>query len=107
MESKYFILNKTLDKLLTRVKGITTKNVNTKDIHTQQRIINLTDIKLTNEQTQVLNLGQNYAVEMEPKKYLNYLIIDTENAIRCLDPKMQNTYRFLCLIMTERSNRVL
>jgi len=95
MESKYLILNKKIDKLLTRVKTTTTKNVNTKDIHTQQRIINLTDIKLTKEQTQVLNLGPNYAVEMEPKKFLNNLIIDTENAIRYLEPKMQNTYRYM------------
>jgi GTP-binding protein EngB required for normal cell division len=32
---------------------------------------------------------------MEPKKYLNDLLIDTENAIRYLDPKMQNTYRYM------------
>jgi len=69
--------------------------VNTKEIHTQQRIINLTDIRLTQEQTQILNLGPNYAVEMEPRKYLNDLIIDTENAIRYLDPQMQNTYRYM------------
>jgi hypothetical protein len=31
MESKYFILNKKLDKLITRVKDTTTKNVNNKD----------------------------------------------------------------------------
>jgi len=32
---------------------------------------------------------------MEPKKYLNDLLKDTENAIRYLDPKMQNTYRYM------------
>jgi hypothetical protein len=94
-ERKYFILNKKLDKLLKREKSTTTKNVNTKEIHTQQRIINLTGIKLKQEQAQILNLGPNYAVEKEPKKYLNDLIIDTENAIRYLDPKMQNTYRYM------------
>jgi len=40
---------------------------------------------------------------MEPKKYLNDLIIDIENAIRHLDPKMQNTYRYLA---TKRINRI-
>jgi len=74
MKRKYLILNKKLDKLLTKGNGTVTRNINNKDIHTQQRIINLTDIKLTKEQTQLLNLGPNYAIEMEPKKYLNDLI---------------------------------
>jgi len=103
MKRKYLILNKKLDKLLTKGNGTITRNMNNKDMHTQQRIINLTDIKLTNEQTQLLNLGPNYAIEMEPKKYLNDLIIDTENAIRHLDPKMQNTYRYLA---TKRINQI-
>ena len=33
--------------------------------------------------------GPNYAVDQEPKQYINKLIIDTENAIRCLEPKIQ------------------
>ena len=40
-------------------------------------------------------LGHNYAIEKEPKNYINELIIDTEVAIRQLEPKMQNTYRYL------------
>ena len=34
-------------------------------------------------------------MEQEPKKYINELIIDTENAIRHLESKIQNTYRYL------------
>ena len=108
MKRKYLILNKKLDKLLTNGNGTVTRNINNKDIHTQQRIINLTDIKLTKEQTQLLNLGPNYAIEMEPKTYLNDLIIDTENAIRHLDPKMQNTYRYLatkCINQISKQNK--
>jgi len=40
-------------------------------------------------------LGPNYAIEKEPKRYINELIVDTEHAIRQLDPKLQYTYRHL------------
>ena len=40
-------------------------------------------------------MGHSYAIESEPKNYINELIIDTEVAIRQLEPKMQNTYRYL------------
>ena len=46
------------------------------------RIINLSDIQFTKEQIQTLSLGPNYAIELEPKWYINALIVDTENAIR-------------------------
>jgi len=41
----------------------------------------------------MLTLGFNYAVEKDPKYYINDLITDTENAIRHLDTKekMQHT----------------
>jgi len=40
-------------------------------------------------------LRPKYAIEQEPKEYINELIIETENAIRRLEPKTQNTYRHL------------
>jgi hypothetical protein len=42
-----------------------------------------------------LTLGPNYALAKDPKVYINELIIDTENAIRQLDPKLQNTFRYM------------
>jgi hypothetical protein len=36
-----------------------------------------------------------YAIETEPKRYINALIVDTETAIRQLDPKLQNVSRHL------------
>jgi len=42
----------------------------------------------------MLTLGFKYAVEKDPKYYINDLTIDTENAIRHLDTKEKNaTYR--------------
>jgi len=42
----------------------------------------MTNIKLTKEQKKLLSLGPKYAIEQEPKEYINELIIETENAIR-------------------------
>jgi molybdopterin-guanine dinucleotide biosynthesis protein len=42
-----------------------------------------------------LSLGPNYAIEREPERYINELTVETEVAIRQLDPKLQNTYRHL------------
>jgi hypothetical protein len=35
----------------------------------------------------------NYTIERTPKQFINELIIDTENAIRQLDEKIQYSYR--------------
>ena len=52
-------------------------------MHTfQPRIINLSDVQFTKEQIQTLSLGPNYAIEKEPKQYINELMVDTDNAIR-------------------------
>jgi len=59
----------------------------------QPRIINLTK-KLTKEQINILNLGPQYAMEISPKKCINNIIIETESAIRNLEPKWQNIYTF-------------
>jgi len=80
---------------MTKMKRIHENN--NKKPFAQTRIINLTSIKLTQEQTQALNVGPNFAMEQEPNKYINDLIIDTENAVRYVDPKLQNTYRHMTM----------
>jgi hypothetical protein len=49
----------------------------------------------TKEHNHILTLGPNYALTKDPKDYINELIIDTESAIRKLDPKIQNTFRYM------------
>ena len=61
----------------------------------QPKVINLSDKHFTKEQISILSLGPKYAIEKEPKKYINELIVDTEVAIRQLDPKLQSTFRYL------------
>ena len=71
-------LNKKLDALINQPN---TRHNNGNAPKFQPRLINLTNIKFTKEQVQTLFLGPNYALEQEPKQYINKLIIDTENAI--------------------------
>jgi hypothetical protein len=76
------------------------------------RVINLRSVKFTAEQISTLALGPSYAIEKDPQHYVNELIIDTENTIRQLDPKMQNTFRYLATkkikqIMTTTTHNAL
>jgi hypothetical protein len=108
MEGLYQKLNRKLDTLTKQISKHNSKQNTSKF---QSRLINLTNIKFTKEQIQTPSLGPpNYAIEKEPKMYINELIVDTENAIRQLEPKIQNTYRHLAakqikhIITTNRSN---
>jgi uncharacterized protein (DUF885 family) len=59
------------------------------------RIKNLTNIKLNPEEIQLLNYGLNYSIEKPVATYITNLAADSEQAIRLLDEKLQNTYRFM------------
>jgi len=61
----------------------------------KNRVVNLINIKFTKEQIKTLEMGPQYAIEKNPKEYINELIIDTENAIKCLHNGIQNTFRYL------------
>jgi hypothetical protein len=59
------------------------------------RVINMTNITFMKEQINTLKLGPQYAIEKNPKQYINELIIDTENAIRHLQNNTQNAFRYI------------
>jgi len=93
MNILYEKFNRKLDSLTQQ-----TRNVNKNKGYTQtesSRIINLTNITFIKEQIDTLKLGPRYAIEKNPKLYINELIIDTENAIRHLQSNIQNTFRYL------------
>ena len=48
--------------------------------------------RICGKQINTLILGFDYAIEKDPKHYINELVIDTEYAI---DAKIQNTFRYL------------
>jgi len=93
MDNLHQKLNKKL-AALTNQTG--TKHDNNKNASKfQSQLITLTNIKFTKQQIQTLSLGPNYAIEQEPKQYISELIIYTENTVRHLEPKIQNTNRYL------------
>jgi hypothetical protein len=78
-----------------------TKHNTQKTTQFQPKVINILNALFTKEKTQLLSLGPNYAIEREPKRCINKLIVETEVAIRQLDPKLQNIYRHLAVRQIE------
>jgi len=99
VDTLYHKLNKKLD---TQVKQAQTVHDITRSTHTQARLINLTNITFTKEQIHTLALGPNYALK-KPKHYINELQIDTQNAIWHLDPKVQNSFRYMAATKVKES----
>jgi hypothetical protein len=92
MERIYQNLNKKLDTLTQHSEKHTDKR---KSDTFQPNVINLSNKKISREQLNTLSRGPNYAVEKEPKTYLTNLIIETEQAIRHLEPRVQDAYRHI------------
>jgi len=57
--------------------------------------MNLTCLSFQKDIINTLTLGPNYAIGKLPKQYINELIVDTESAIRQLDPKIQSSIQYL------------
>jgi hypothetical protein len=93
MDKTYLKLNKKLDSLTKETH--TTHNTERKAHTFHSRVISLTNVNFTREQINTLALGPNYAVEKYQKHYMKELIIDTGSAIRQMESKMQNTFRYL------------
>jgi len=109
MDTLYQKLNQKLDRLTKQNQTI---HHNSKNTNTQPRLINLTNIAFTREHNHALAGGPNCALEKDPKRYISNLIIETENAIRQLEPKIQSTFRHIAStkikqIMTTNTHRPL
>jgi hypothetical protein len=59
------------------------------------RIENLSNIELTNEEVEVLELGPQHCFKKTLRTYLPTLAVETEIAIKTLDTKQQDAYRVL------------
>ena len=96
MEHKYHNLNEKIRILesSSQYKHKIYEQHNTPRIR-QPRIINLTNNILTEKQMNILNKGPQYAMECNPQICINDIIIETESAIKNIEPKWKDTYRFL------------
>ena len=97
MELHYNRLNKKLDQLhqQSRPKQRTTDRTRKPGHQFYHRVENLTNIKFMAEEVKILNYGPQYSMEKPTLSYLPTLVTETKKAIRLLDIKLQDPYRFL------------
>jgi len=95
MESYYDNLNKKLDKLQNKQQCMRKTKTNQQHNQFYPRTVNLTKIKFNHEEMSLLNKGLQHSIEQPLEKYWTDLIMETEQAIRMLEPKMQSAHRIL------------
>ena len=93
MDLLYKKYNRKLD-ILTQYVRIDQEPKQNKQIR-NNRVTNMSKIIFTNEQINTLELGSHYAIEQNPKQYINELIVGTENGIRHLQSNTQNMFRYM------------
>ena len=96
METYYTNLNKKIDRLQTKKRQLTRTSHNNPEQHQfYKKFKNLTNIKSTTEEIELLNYGLQYSFEKPLTTYFTYLITETEKSIKLLDTKLQNSYRHI------------
>jgi len=95
MEKLYNNLNKKLDNLqATNLKHHKHENRNQQHIF-YQRTVNLMNITFTTEEQKLLDQGTQYGIPQPTETQWTTLVLKTEQAIKLLDPKIQDAYRFM------------
>jgi hypothetical protein len=59
------------------------------------RVRNLTNIKFTKEEIEILNYRLQHSIEKLLPSYLTTLTTETERVIKLLDTRMQNTHQYI------------
>jgi hypothetical protein len=95
MDRHYNNLNRKIDALKQRQKKSNTGHNNNQAHDFFPRTVNLTNIKFTQEEMSMLNNGLQHSTTQPLEKYWNNLIIETEQAIKLLDQKMQQPFRII------------
>jgi len=95
MECYYDNLNKKLDKLQNKQQSMRKTKTNQQRNQFYPRTVNLTKIKFNQGEMSLLNKGLQHSIEKPLEKYWTDLIMETEQAIRLLEPKLQSAYRIL------------
>ena len=94
METYYTHLNTKLGRLQAKQQQQTRTSLNNqKQQQFYPRIKNLTNIKFTKEETEVLSYGLQYSIAEPLTTNFTNLVIEMERAIKLLDTKLQNSYR--------------
>ena len=106
MELHYNNLNLKLDNLMRKQRK-TKYNSHKTENQFYNRTVNLTPIQFNPEETAILNKGMQFSIEQPLNRYWNDLIINTNQAIRKLEPRLQEAYKTIAskkLKQIENSN---
>jgi len=71
---------------INKVNNRTTTRIQNPELYTSH-------INTLKEKNNVLSLGTAYAIVIKPKRYINEIIIEAENAIKQIEHKWQKTCR--------------
>jgi hypothetical protein len=105
MDRHYNNLNRKIDALQQRQKKkYNTGHNNNQTQYFYRRTVNLTKIKFSNDEMSMLNNGLQHSIAQPLKKYWKNLIVETEQAIKLLDIKMQQPFR---IITTKKLKQML
>jgi hypothetical protein len=94
METHYDNLNRKLDNLQMEHNKHKRHQYRNQQQSFNPRTINLTSITFTKEEQELLDLGMQHIQQPIETNWTN-LIFKTEQAIRLLDPRIQDAYRFM------------
>jgi hypothetical protein len=95
MDAHYNNLNHKIDLLQHKKQKRNKTDHNTQTKRFYPRTVNLTKIEFNREEMTLLNKGLQYSIIQPRKKLWTNLIIETEQAIKLLDVKLQQTFRIL------------
>jgi hypothetical protein len=99
-EDHYRKFNKKLEQLQSP-QHKTKKNIHNKNVKFYRRTENLMHIDFNEDETTLLDKGLQHSIEKPTHIYWDDLIMDTEQAIRKLEPQLQEPYRILAAKKTE------
>ena len=95
MDKQYEKLNKKLDKLQKHHPQHTKQATNGHQQGSYPRTVKLTNIKFTKVEQELLDKGMQYNLKQADKNNWINLIVETEQAIKQLEVKMQDPYTIL------------
>jgi hypothetical protein len=101
----YDKLNNKLDKLTKQTENKTMTTHETTKQTFYQRLYNMTNVKLSKTEENLLNKGSKYNMGIVPKKCIKQLVCETENAIRQLNINQQEALRYLATKDTTNYNK--
>ena len=95
MEKHYENLNRKLDKLNNSHQQRTRRAARGHQQEFYPHTVNLTEIIFTKEELELLDMGLQYNIQQTSKTNWTNLVIETEQAIRLMEPRNQDAYRIL------------